>query len=115
MSGTNADFAGALAAAPASGPASASASAATPNSTRPQKSRPPNLSHARKEPAPRLTAGQKNAQKGNGETGKKHVFKNLVISTGVENNTVKRALRNFHYSVGKFDIAVDENQIKNYL
>ena len=38
-----------------------------------------------------------------------------MIGTGVEDSSVKRALRNFHYSVGKFDSAVDENQIKTFL
>ena len=42
--------------------------------------------------------------------------KSLVIGTSTDQNfMVKRALRNFHYSVGRFESNVDENMIKTFL
>ena len=46
----------------------------------------------------------------------KHITKNLAVGTcTIQDGSSKRAVRNFHYSVGRFQNDVDEDKIKNFL
>ena len=121
--GTNPGYSRALASLPSSGSVLASVPKPLSNfaskqpSRRPgQESQPERQAKAKNGGSSRPPTAVRQGGTGNEETRKKkHIYKNLVIGTNVNNGVIKRAARNYHYSVGRFESEVDANKIKNFL